>query len=251
VIRLVTFDFWDTLVTDSPDNLRAQRTLRVAAIRLALAEAGAPATDAVAEEVHERSGLRLAERYWSHNRDPSPAEQLRIVLDTSGPGVADRLTPAAFAVALEAYISPVLAHPPDLCPGAAAAVRELAAGGVRLGIVSNTGRTPGLILRQVLERHGLLQHFGVISYSDEVGVRKPDAAIFRSTLARDGVAPGAAMHIGDNPDADVVGAQGVGMRAAHYTAGFRAPATGADLLIPDLAMLPGEVFRIARHQPGG
>jgi len=25
VIRLVTFDFWDTLVTDSPENLRAQR----------------------------------------------------------------------------------------------------------------------------------------------------------------------------------------------------------------------------------
>ena len=28
MIRLVTFDFWDTLVTDSPATLRAQRTLR-------------------------------------------------------------------------------------------------------------------------------------------------------------------------------------------------------------------------------
>ena len=33
MIRLVTFDFWDTLVTDSAENLRAQRTLRVAGIR--------------------------------------------------------------------------------------------------------------------------------------------------------------------------------------------------------------------------
>jgi len=251
VIRLVTFDFWDTLVTDSPENLRAQRALRVTAIRRALQGAGAPVTEAEAEDVHERSGVVLAERYWSHNRDPSPEEQLRIVLDTAGPGTAARLAPAALAQALEGYISPVLAHPPDLCPGAAAAVRELAARGVGLGIVSNTGRTPGVILRRVLERHGLLGRFGAISYSDEVGVRKPAAEIFRATLARAGVRAEEAVHIGDNPDADVVGAQAVGMRAAHYTAGFRAPALGADLIVPDLALLPAAVFRIASRRGDG
>lgn len=251
MIRLVTFDFWDTLVTDSAENLRAQRALRVAAIRRALAEAGTPVTASGAEDVHERSGVILAERYWSRNRDPSPTEQLRIVLDTAGPETAARLAPAAFAEALEAYISPVLAHPPDLCPGAAAAVRELAARGVTLGIVSNTGRTPGLILRRVLEGHGLLGHFTAISYSDEVGVRKPDVEIFHATLARARVRPAEAVHIGDNPDADVMGARAVGMRAAHYTAGFRAPATGADLIVADLAGLPTEVFRIASSQPGG
>ena len=249
MIRLVTFDFWDTLVTDSPENLRAQRALRVAAIRRALAEAGVTESDA--EDVHERSGVVLAERYWSRKRDPSPAEQLRIVLDTAGPETAARLSPGAFAEALEAYISPVLAHPPDLCPGAAAAVRELAARGVGLGIVSNTGRTPGVILRRVLESHGLLGHFTAISYSDEIGVRKPDVEIFQATLARAGVRPAEAVHIGDNPDADVVGARAVGMRAAHYTAGFRAPATGADLVVADLAALPAEVFRIAPAGPGG
>jgi len=122
---------------------------------------------------------------------------------------------------------------------------------VRLGIVSNTGRTPGVILRRVLDRHGLLGHFGAISYSDEVGVRKPDAEIFQATLARAGVRPEEAVHIGDNPDADVVGAQAVGMRAAHYTAGFRAPAARADLVVPDLAMLPAEVFRIAPPRTDG
>jgi putative hydrolase of the HAD superfamily len=251
VIRLVTFDFWDTLVTDSPENLRAQRALRVAAIRRALRDAGAPVSEAEAEDVHERSGEVLVERFWSLHRDPSPDEQLRIVLDTRGEGIAARLDPAAFAAALDAYISPVLAHPPDLCPGAGHAVRELAARGASLGIVSNTGRTPGVILRRVLERHGLLRYFGAISYSDEVGFRKPEARIFHVTLERAGVAPDEAVHIGDNPDADVVGAKGVGMRAAHYTAGFRRPSAEADLLIPDLAMLPDSVFRIAPRRPGG
>jgi putative hydrolase of the HAD superfamily len=242
VIRLVTFDFWDTLVTDSPENLRAQRARRVEAIRRALHDAGAPVSEVDAEDIHERSGLTLAERFWSDNRDPSPAEQLRIVLDTREPGIAARLSPAAFAAALEAYISPVLAHPPDLSPGAARAVRDLAARGVILGIVSNTGRTPGLILRRVLERHGLLRYFGPISYSDEIGVRKPEAEIFRVTLAAAGMRPGQALH---NPDADVVGARGIGMRAAHYTAGFRLPSADADLIVADLEMLADEVFRVA------
>jgi HAD superfamily hydrolase (TIGR01509 family) len=251
VIRLVTFDFWDTLVTDSPENLRAQRALRVVAIRRALGDAGAPVSETEAEDIHERSGMALAERFWSLHCDPSPDEQLRIVLDTGRPGTAARLDPAAFAAALDAYISPVLAYPPDLCPGADRAVRDLAARGVSLGIVSNTGRTPGVILRRVLERHGLLGYFGAISYSDEVGYRKPQARIFHVTLERAGVAPGEAVHIGDNPDADVVGAQGVGMRAAHYTAGFRRPSAEADLLIPDLTMLADAVFRIAPRKAGG
>ena len=251
MIRFVTFDFWDTLVTDSPENLRAQRALRVAAIRSALRDAGAPVSEVEAEEIHERSGVALAERFWSLNRDPSPEEQLRIVLDTGRPGIAARLDPAAFAAALDGYISPVLAHPPDLCPGADRAVRELAGRGVVLGIVSNTGRTPGVILRRVLERYGLLGYFSAISYSDEVGIRKPEAQIFRVTLARAGVAAGEAVHIGDNPDADVVGAQGAGMRAAHYTAAFRQPSAEADLVIADLGTLAEEVFRIAPGKAGG
>jgi putative hydrolase of the HAD superfamily len=251
VIRLVTFDFWDTLVTDAPANLRAQRTLRVAAIRRALRDAGELVSEAEAEDVHERSGVLLAERFWSLNRDPSPEEQLRLVLDTVEPGVAARLAPPAFAAALAAYTEPVLAYPPELCPNAAQAVRALAARGVAVGIVSNTGRTPGAVLRRVLERYGLLGYFGAVSYSDEVGVRKPAAEIFRVTLARAGVAASEALHIGDNPDADVVGAQGVGMRAAHYTAGFRRASAEADLIIPDLSMLPDEVFRVASPATGG
>ncbi|HWP75114.1 MAG TPA: HAD family hydrolase, partial [Methylomirabilota bacterium] len=172
MIRLVTFDFWDTLVTDAPANLRAQRTLRVAAIRRALRDAGELVSEAEAEDVHERSGVLLAERFWNLNRDPSPEEQLRLVLDTVEPGVAARLAPPAFAAALAGYTEPVLAYPPELCPNAAQAVRELAARGVAVGIVSNTGRTPGAVLRRVLERYGLLAYFGAVSYSDEVGVRK-------------------------------------------------------------------------------
>ena len=86
-----------------------------------------------------------------------------------------------------AYQEPTLAHRPDITPGAVEAVRELRARGLRLGLISNTGRTPGRVLRRLLEDADLLPCFDVLVFSDEARVRKPAAAIFRRVLdeARD------------------------------------------------------------------
>src|SRR6266540_3244979 len=195
-IRAVTFDFWETLVRDSAENLRAQRALRIQALGHALDRAGAPRTEAEVAEAHDRSAEVLRERFWSHHRDPSYAEQVRLVLDCAAPGAAE-------------------------------AVQALTARGVRVGIISNTGRTPGVILRRFLEGHDLLRYFTVISYSDEVGYRKPDAEIFLRTLKLAGAEPAEAAHVGDNPLDDVTGAQGVGMRGVHYAADGRIPAAHA------------------------
>ncbi len=238
MISTVTFDFWETLVKDSPENLNAQRTLRVEALRLALSRAGAGLAVEEVEEAYDRSLTVLQERFWSRHRDPTYREQVRLVLDCAVPGVADRLADDMLEATVTDYISPVLSFPPALQSGAAEAVRGLAARGLTLGIISNTGRTPGIMLRRVLEAHDLLRHFSVISYSDEVGYRKPDPEIFRRTLARAGAAAPEAAHVGDNPVDDVAGARGAGMRAVHYAAGGRAGAPHADLVVTDLAELP-------------
>lgn len=238
MITTVTFDFWETLVTDSPENLAAQRALRVAALGRALAQAGAALSPEAVEEAYDRSLAVLDQRFWSRHRDPTYREQVRLVLDCAAPGAADRLEAAALEAAVTGYISPVLAFPPALQPGAARAVEALAARGLTLGVISNTGRTPGIMLRRVLEGHGLLRHFTVLSYSDEVGYRKPDPEIFRRTLAGAGARPAEAAHVGDNPVDDVAGARGMGMRAIHFAAPGRAEAPHADLVLSDLGELP-------------
>ena len=50
--------------------------------------------------------------------------------------------------------------------------------------------------------------------SDAVGWRKPKAVIFEVALSRLGVSAGEALFVGDRPDLDVAGAQGVGMHVA-------------------------------------
>ncbi|MBI2491279.1 MAG: HAD family hydrolase [Candidatus Rokubacteria bacterium] len=238
MIAAVTFDFWETLVHDTPENLERGRALRLEALGALLARAGAPQPAAALDDAYERSGTAMRERFWARQRDASIGEQVRLFLDCVGPGLAERLGPAGLAEAVEAYAAPVLRLPPLLNPGAREAVRELAGRGVRLGIVSNTGRTPGVVLRRVLERYGLLRHFAAISYSDEVGFRKPHAAIFELTLRALGARPADAVHVGDNPLDDVEGARSFGMRAAHYAAGGRPAAAAADVIVTDLAELP-------------
>jgi HAD superfamily hydrolase (TIGR01509 family) len=94
-------------------------------------------------------------------------------------------------------------------PDAVPVLRELARRGVRLGVVSNAdGR-----VRAQLERAGLAPFFDVIVDSAEVGVSKPDPAIFRLAAARMGVAPGDAIYVGDIYQVDVAGARAAGMRA--------------------------------------
>lgn len=81
--------------------------------------------------------------------------------------------------------------------------------GFRLGVISNAdGRVASL-----LKRAGLLAHLDIVVDSGIEGVEKPDPRIFAIALARTGVAPHQAIHVGDLYHVDVLGARGAGMRA--------------------------------------
>ncbi|MCX7680885.1 MAG: HAD family hydrolase [Anaerolineae bacterium] len=83
----------------------------------------------------------------------------------------------------------------------------------RLGLISDTGLSPGRILRYVMQRDGILSYFSALTFSDETGMTKPDQGQFLRTLEALGVAPQAAAHIGDLPETDLLGARAVGMKA--------------------------------------
>ena len=82
--------------------------------------------------------------------------------------------------------------------------------GFKLAIVSNWD-TP---LEPLTERLGIAEYFDAIVASHDVRVRseKPDPHIFNYALAAVGVSAEEAVHIGDTYAADIVGAQGVGIR---------------------------------------
>ena len=178
---------------------------------------------------------------WREHRDVAPAEQVRIFLDALDPALPAALPPEDRAAVDHAYATPVLTHAPVVAAGAVETIRVLAARGLMLAIISNTGRTPGTMLRQLLARAGVLDAFAVLSFSDERGVRKPDPAIFRRTLAEAGCEPASAVHVGDDPVTDVAGARAVGMRALHYVPDGRPGAGDADAVVRHLGDLPAVI----------
>lgn len=86
-----------------------------------------------------------------------------------------------------------------------------------LNILSNTGFIKGKTLRRILDALALSSYFDFQLYSDELGLSKPNKHLFTHLLDRvrqlkqGEVDVKTIIHIGDNPLADVEGANAVGM----------------------------------------
>ena len=89
-------------------------------------------------------------------------------------------------------------------------LQHLRDAGFKLAIVSNWD-TP---LDPLLERLGIADYFDTITSSHDERVRsaKPDPRIFEWTLKQVGVSAAETVHVGDTYVADIIGAQGVGIR---------------------------------------
>lgn len=90
------------------------------------------------------------------------------------------------------------------------ALLERLSGRYRLGIVSNG---LGGEQREKIAPLGLDRYFTAVAISGELGVRKPEPAIFAHALEALGVPPGEAIHVGDDIGADIVGARAAGLAA--------------------------------------
>ena len=106
-------------------------------------------------------------------------------------------------------------------------------------------RTPGEVVRQVLDKAGLLPLFRVLTFSDECGIRKPASGIFLRTLKDLDVLPEAAVHVGDDAILDVEGARDVGMAVIQVSPDGRAMApVKPDAVIRHLGELPAALRRL-------
>jgi putative hydrolase of the HAD superfamily len=92
---------------------------------------------------------------------------------------------------------------PDVPP----ALNALRARGCKLAVVSNFDSRLPRILREV----GLWDQMDAVVYSSEAGSAKPDPVIFKKALAQLGVSAERAIHVGDNPRADIGGATAAGI----------------------------------------
>ncbi len=237
-LKVVTFDFWSTLVDGAVTDARTAE--RLARLHRALVGAGhAYDADDLRRAYHralDRVALEARESY----RDVGPPGRWAAL--AAELGVPDGLIP--YQVVEQAYEDITLDPLPAAMPHVAAAVRGLHDAGYRLGVICNTGMAGGRTLREVLRRHQLLDFFAVTVFSNEFGWSKPDPRIFRHTLAALGdVPPSQALHVGDLEELDVEGARRAGVHAARYLPGSAdAPVTtDADIVVRDWREFPDQI----------
>ncbi len=151
----------------------------------------------------------------------------------------NRITAIAPQTLLDEYIADFHSHCQGFA-GLAAMVAELIADGRRLGVITN-GTFP-FQLRN-FRALGVADHFDAVLVSEQEGIRKPDPEIFRRALARLGVSAGEAVFVGDNPEADIRGAQAVGMRTIYRPNRFWPECDFADAACADLPELPAILRR--------
>ena len=203
-IAAVTIDLWGTLFLDGPaadERYRRERLLRIAET---LAERGIEVPIASLARGYEESRRQLV-RIWREMRDVPVERHATLLLQAVDSALPRRLDADGLAAVAWAYASPALDAPPPLDPGAAAALGKLADRGLAVCLVSNMLRTPGSVLRRILDNAGLLDSFAGMVFSDECGFRKPNPAIFHCALKKLGVAAARVVHVGDDARLDVEG----------------------------------------------
>lgn len=206
----VTFDYWNTLVYEERGHLRGRRLGAWAGL---LEEAGF-ATERTLLESRYDDVWRRHVTAWTANQQYRAAEAAEHLLESLG----FEVPLAVRGTLVDAFTDAGTEAELHLVEGVEAALRRLAAAGLRLGIICDVGFTASTVLREHLERHGVLDLFDAWSFSDEVGHYKPSPVMFRHALDQlGGVEPARAAHVGDIRRTDIAGARAMGMLAIRYT----------------------------------
>jgi len=130
-------------------------------------------------------------------------------------------------------------------PEVVGTLEELRRRGLRLGLVSNAAYLPRLMKTQ-LAALGLQSFFEAVSFSSEVGVRKPHPQIYAHALRKLGIEARRALFVGDRVKEDIQGPKTLGMRAVLTREWRQEDDPGvADFVIQRLGELPVVISRLA------
>ncbi len=240
-VKAVTFDFWNTIACEPPGTMAEARRRAVASACEACdieveAELLAVSLEGVVSSYH---------RSWSAGTHFHPREGAEMLVRALG------IEGAAEEMVAEAFLSAGRGASLDLSPDIRSCLAMLSEREIRLGIVCDVGFTGGELLRDFLDREGLLEHFSGWAFSDEVGHYKPSPHIFEAALAALGVQPNETVHVGDLLRTDIAGAKGVGMRTVRYRGLHDDPGSEgegeAEFVVDSHSEIPDLIAQMAGH----
>ncbi len=194
--RAVLFDAGNTLLR-----------MNYPAIARHLASRGHAVTVEAVEEAELHARVRLdADLARGVSTEGRPAQDRYTSYLLEGLGLTDVVEIEA-AVSFKRGYNPPAGLFDRADPGARAAIREVKAAGLVVGVVSNSNGSA----HALLDGAGLAAELDFVIDSALVGVEKPDPRIFHLGLAQAGVGAHEAVYVGDLYSIDVLGARAAGL----------------------------------------
>lgn len=204
--QCVIFDLYSTLIDDN-EGLAQREKYRLDSIYTILEKSGYPTTFA---KLSEKYGEMTVYTYEYHNSGIafSPFSQIDYLLKLLN--VNDIVV---FKKVYDAYSGAVLHILPKPMNNAERALELLKSKNIKIGLISNTGKTPGMALRLMLKSLELYKYFDDTLFSDEVGYLKPNKHIFDIAVDRLVVERKETIFVGDLKASDYDGAINAGLNA--------------------------------------
>jgi len=260
MIEAITFDFWDTIAIDDSDEpkraalrlpSKADSRAQLFAARIARNYPDIPYERAT--EAYQYANQAFSDQWRTQHRTPGVASRLYDAYDYLGL----RPAPGKFAQLMREVDELVreiedmeVRIPPDFAPGVHSTLATLHER-YKLGIISDTIHTTGRGLRYLLQRQGLLQYFSYFIFSDEIGVSKPAAKVFRQAALGMHTEPSEMAHVGDRESNDIAGPLAIGMKAILFT-GIKdrgSEKSMASAICHSFAELPDIIRRLPVYTP--
>lgn len=214
-IKAVTFDLWETLLLERNGDSSRRILARSKNLAKVLNKYGAEVS--VKNLV---SALKSMPPWlvsiWKTDNDVTHLEQIRFIVNTASKGSVTIKEEWVNELSW-AYVSPLFEIPPYVDPDAHGVLRWLKDRNKLIGLICNTGHTPGFGIRKFLEKESVAEYFDLMLFSDEVGIRKPNPRIFQIAAKKLNVKPHEVVHVGDNLKSDVWGAKNAGLKAIYLS----------------------------------
>ena len=227
MIKAVSFDFYNTLVRFWPPLEEIQQAA-CHELGLTVQEDDITRGYAVADVLFNREN---EDKPLSKRSDEERLEFFgryeQLILETAGISVSMDLAKRVWKLAMSV--------PKDFVPfdDSVPALEQLRESGYQVGIITNLRRD----LSDLCQRVGLSPYLDFMVGSEEVGIEKPHPPIFMAAVEKAGAEPSEFLHVGDQVRSDVMGAQGVGMKAVLIDRSGHTPESEDCLVITNLSEL--------------
>jgi HAD superfamily hydrolase (TIGR01549 family) len=208
-LKLITIDFWNTLFDSS--NGKQRNEMRQHVLLSEIKKFNRTISEVEFNEALKESWNYFNTIWMNELRTPTPYDTVKFFWDY----LKLPFDSESIEIIEKVFSESSLNYPPNMNPGVKESLKELSKN-YKLGIISDTGFTPGSLLRELLKRFEILEYFSGFSFSDETGVSKPHPKAYTTLLEHYKIKADEALHIGDIERTDIFGAKSLGMKAIKY-----------------------------------